>query len=338
MIYHMTCHIGVLAAVALITACSGNQEESQKRYEAHEYYRTTNTVIPANSEIISFPSSPLSSSEPDNTRLDSNPDRNAYFGDLHVHTTVSFDASAVGTTATPTDAYRYAQGEAIMHPSGFKVQLSQPLDFYAVTDHAIMLGLVNEAADTSTEFSQYELSQPYHDINESLDGGMLDLAKRNLIFNNFFSDVIANLLDGSFDNATINDVSKSAWIETVEAANAAYQPGQFTTFAAYEYTTSSGDKENLHRNVIFRGSDSLPAVPFSRLNSINPEGLWDWMDVLREQGIESLAIPHNSNGSNGAMLVVQLALRTYTPSGPGPGPPLLAFSEVSSCGSRLFWY
>jgi len=301
MIYHMTCHIGVLAAVALITACSGNQEESQKRYEAHEYYRTTNTVIPANSEIISFPSSPLSSSEPGNTRLDSNPDRNAYFGDLHVHTTLSFDASAFGTTATPTDAYRYAQGEAIMHPSGLEVQLSQPLDFYAVTDHAIMLGLVNEAADTSTEFSQYELSQPYHDINESLDGGMLDLAKRNLIFNNFFSDVIANLLDGSFDNATINNVSKSAWIETVEAANAAYQPGQFTTFAAYEYTASSEDKENLHRNVIFRGSDSLPAVPFSRLNSINPEGLWDWMDVLREQGIESLAIPHNSNGSNGAM-------------------------------------
>jgi hypothetical protein len=175
------------------------------------------------------------------------------------------------------------------------------LDFYAVTDHAIMLGLVNEAADTSTEFSQYELSESYHNINDSVDGGLFDMAKRNLIFNHFFSDVVANLLDGTFDNATVNKVSKSAWIETVEAANAAYQPGQFTTFAAYEYTSSSGDKQNLHRNVIFRGSDSLPAVPFSRLNSINPKGLWDWMDTLREQGIESLAIPHNSNGSNGAM-------------------------------------
>ncbi|MGB1907641.1 MAG: DUF3604 domain-containing protein, partial [Spongiibacter sp.] len=213
----------------------------------------------------------------------------------------SFDAAAFGTTATPADAYRYAQGEPIMHPGGFEVQLAQPLDFYAVTDHAIMLGLIREAADTSTKFSQYELSESYHNINESVDGGLFDMAKRDLIFNNFFSDVVANLLDGTFDNATVNNVGTSAWIETVEAANAAYQPGQFTTFAAYEYTTTSGDKENLHRNVIFRGTDRLPAVPFSRLNSINPEGLWDWMDTLRDQDIESLAIPHNSNGSNGAM-------------------------------------
>jgi len=297
MIYRVFYSTGVLAAIALISACSGDQATEQKRLEAHEYYRTTNTVIPADNEIISFPPLP----DTDSSRLESNPDRNAYFGDLHVHTTLSFDAAAFGTTATPEDAYRYAQGEAIMHPGGFEVQLAQPLDFYAVTDHAIMLGLVDEAADTSTEFSRYELSESYHNINESVDGGILDMNNRNLIFNNFFSDVVANLLDGTFDNATVNNVSKSAWIETVEAANAAYQPGQFTTFAAYEYTTSSGDKENLHRNVIFRSADRLPAVPFSRLNSINPEGLWDWMDTLRDQDIESLAIPHNSNGSNGAM-------------------------------------
>ena len=297
MSYRVFYSTGVLAAIALISACSGDQATEQKRLEAREYYRTTNTVIPAENEIISFPPLP----DTDSSRLESNPDRNAYFGDLHVHTTLSFDASAFGTTATPADAYRYAQGEAILHPGGFEVQLAQPLDFYAVTDHAIMLGLVNEAADTSTEFSQYELSESYHNINDSVDGGLFDMAERNLIFNHFFSDVVANLLDGTFDNATVNKVSKSAWIETMEAANAAYQPGQFTTFAAYEYTSSSGDKQNLHRNVIFRGSDSLPAVPFSRLNSINPEGLWDWMDNLRDQGIESLAIPHNSNGSNGAM-------------------------------------
>ena len=298
--YRVTYQIGALAAIALISGCSGDQAHEQRRNEAYQYYRTTDTVIPVDNEIISFPSPPLLS-EPGDSRPESNPDRNAYFGDLHVHTTLSFDAAAFGTTATPADAYRYAQGEAIMHPGGFELQLAQPLDFYAVTDHAIMLGLVSEAADTSTEFSKYELSESYHNINESVDGGLLDMNNRNLIFNNFFSDVVANLLDGTFDNATVNKVSTSAWIETVEAANAAYQPGQFTTFAAYEYTTTSGDKENLHRNVIFRGTDRLPAVPFSRLNSINPEGLWDWMDTLRDQDIESLAIPHNSNGSNGAM-------------------------------------
>tara|TARA_R110001599_G_scaffold65838_2_gene185827 strand:+ start:77421 stop:77663 length:243 start_codon:yes stop_codon:yes gene_type:complete len=66
-------------------------------------------------------------------------------------------------------------------------------------------------------------------------------------------------------------------------------------------TATRGDRGNLHRNVIFHDTDRLPAVPFSRFNAQNPEGLWDWMDKLRAQGIESLAIPHNANGSNGQM-------------------------------------
>ena len=174
--YRVTYQIGALAAIALISACSGDQAQEQRRNEAYQYYRTTNTVIPVDNEIISFPSPPLSS-EPSDSPPESNPDRNAYFGDLHVHTTLSFDSAAFGTTATPADAYRYAQGEAIMHPGGFEVQLAQPLDFYAVTDHAIMLGLISEAADTSTEFSKYELSESYHNINESVDGGLFDMAK-----------------------------------------------------------------------------------------------------------------------------------------------------------------
>ncbi|ARN72726.1 DUF3604 domain-containing protein [Oceanicoccus sagamiensis] len=294
MIYRITV---LAAAIALGSACSDQQSETQKREQADRYFRTTNTVIPASDKIIDFPPAPESAS----SQLASNPDRNAYFGDLHVHTTLSFDASSFGTTATPADAYRYAQGETIVHPGGFEVKLAQALDFYAVTDHAIMLGLINEAADTSTEFSRLALSQDYHNINDSLDSGLLELAKRNNIFNNFFTSVIAGLLDGTVEDKTINKVSQSAWIKTVAAANDAYKPGQFTTFAAYEYTSSDADRGNLHRNVIFRGTDRLPAVPFSRLNSINPEGLWDWMDGLRQQGIESLAIPHNSNGSNGAM-------------------------------------
>ena len=295
MLFRVIYSTAVLTVVALISACSGDQ--AQKRHEANQFLRTTNTVIPTDNEIISFPAPPEINADD----REFNADRNAYFGDLHVHTALSFDAAGFGTTATPADAYRYAQGEAIMHPSGFEVQLAQPLDFYAVTDHAMMLGLINEAADTNTAFSQYELSKSYHGINDSVDGGLFDIAKRNLIFNNFRSDVVANLLDGTFNSDVINSVSKSAWVETVDAANEAYRPGQFTTFAAYEYTSSTEELGNLHRNVVFRGTDKLPAVPFSRLNSINPEGLWNWMDGLREQGIESLAIPHNSNGSNGAM-------------------------------------
>ena len=288
----------LITAIALTTACS-DQAEQDKRAQAQEYYRTTNTLIPMNNDIITFPALAKSN----DNRPDSNVDRNAYFGDLHVHTTLSFDASAFGTTATPADAYRYAQGEAIMHPSGFEVQLAQPLDFYAVTDHGVFLGLINEAADTSTSISQYDFAKPYHDINESVDGGLLDLAKRSKVFSNFISDVVASLLGGTIDNAVVNNVSNSAWVQTVNAADQAYQPGTFTTFAAYEFTSSTSEREALHRNVIFRGTERLPAQPFSRFNSINPEGLWDWMDTLRQQEIESLAIPHNSNGSNGAMFM-----------------------------------
>ena len=69
-----------------------------------------------------------------------NEDRNLYFGDTHVHTKYSFDAYIFGTTATPDDAYNFAQGGAIKHPLGFDMQLSEPLDFYAVTDHGFFLG------------------------------------------------------------------------------------------------------------------------------------------------------------------------------------------------------
>lgn len=287
----------LIIAIILITACSRDTAEEERLAHAQKYYRTTNTVIPANDEIINFPTL----FESRDYRLAPDFDRKAYFGDLHVHTTLSFDASAFGTTATPADAYRYAQGEAIKHPSGFEVQLAQPLDFYAVTDHAVMLGLINEASDTSSSFSQFKVAASYHNINESVDGGLLDLARRGKIFNGFISGVVANLLDGTFGNDVVNNALRTGWSETIEAANTAYKPGVFTTFAGFEFSSSTEEREALHRNVIFRGAARLPAQPFSRLNSINPEGLWDWMDKLREQGIDSLAIPHNSNGSNGAM-------------------------------------
>ena len=295
----MIFRIALIAFCLMIAACSGDQAQEDKRAQAQAYYRTTNTIIPGSDEIIRFPALLA----PDPSRPKPNLDRKAYFGDLHVHTTLSFDASAFGTTASPADAYRYARGEAISHPSGFDVKLAQPLDFYAVTDHGIFLGLINDAEDTSTAFSQYELAKEYHNINESVDGGLLDLAKRSKIFGNFISDVVAGLLDGTIDNSVVNKVSTSAWSKTVEAADEAYVPGTFTTFAGYEFTSSTAEREALHRNVIFRGTERLPALPFTRFNSINPEGLWDWMDKLRDQEIESLAIPHNSNGSNGAMFM-----------------------------------
>ncbi|MEL0208534.1 MAG: DUF3604 domain-containing protein, partial [Gammaproteobacteria bacterium] len=103
-----------------------------------------------------------------------------------------------------------------------------------------------------------------------------------------------------------DSVSRRAWADTVAAAQRHNDPGNFTTFIAYEYTASTTDMGNLHRNVVFRGnSNRIPSVPYSRANSNDPEGLWQWMDRLREDGIESIAIPHNSNGSDGFMFALK---------------------------------
>jgi hypothetical protein len=107
--------------------------------------------------------------------------------------------------------------------------------------------------------------------------------------------------DGTRSQDMVHDITRDTWKDTVAAAEQYNKPGEFTTFVAYEYTTSSADRGNLHRNVIFRDADKLPVVPFSRVHSRNPEDLWDWMDGLRDEGIELLAIPHNSNGPNGQM-------------------------------------
>jgi hypothetical protein len=236
---------------------------------------------------------------PDPGRL--NPDRNAYFGDLHVHTSYSFDAFAFGTLATPHDAYRYATGEAIRHPGGFDVQLDSPLDFYAVTDHAMFLGVARDGADTSTELSKAGFMEAIHNLNASDNMGRDSIPQRMKAFRPFIAALGKAFTDDEIDPKLIRQTMQSAWTDTIKAADDFYKPGMFTTFAAYEYTISGRNLGSLHRNVIFRDTDDLPSLPFSRLNSANPEDLWSWMDTQRQEGVESLAIPHNANGSGGQM-------------------------------------
>jgi hypothetical protein len=236
-----------------------------------------------------------------NANPKSNAERNAYFGDLHVHTNYSFDAFAFGTVASPYDAYRFAKGQAIKHPAGFDVQLRAPLDFYAVTDHAMFLGAVKAAADTTSTFSKFGHVQGLHNLNAPENQNFESLPQRVTAFSTFLPDTLAKVADGSIDPDLVDQIAKDAWTDTIRAAEAFNDPGNFTTLVAYEFTSSTDDRGNLHRNVIFQAADRLPAMPFSRFHSQNPEGLWDWMDGLRQNGIEALAIPHNSNGSNGQM-------------------------------------
>ena len=262
---------------------------------------STSKVFETETELLIREQQPSSATNSKPTETPA--ERKAYFGDLHVHTTYSLDAYAFGTVATPYDAYRFAKGEAIANPAGFKMQLSRPMDFYAVTDHGMFLGVVKAAAETTTEFSKNEFSEPYHDLNapENMGADLFSILKRFRTFGPFLPSAVEDIASGELDRNAVLGVVRSAWRDTIDAADQFNDPGNFTTFAAYEYTTFSADMGNLHRNVVFEGTDQLPREPFSRTHSANPEDLWQWMDELRAKGVESLAIPHNSNGSNGQM-------------------------------------
>lgn len=217
-----------------------------------------------------------------------NPDRNAYFGDLHVHTMLSFDAYIFNVRATPDDAYRFAKGETIGHANGMNIRLSGgPLDFTAVTDHSEYMGAMREANDPSRPLSKHPLAA---------DLFSPDPAK----ITNAFNKVVALSHDGKMPKEfSAPDVAGRAWHEVQEAAARNNDPGRFTTFVAYEYT-SAPDGRNLHRNVIFRTA-KVPELPYTALVSADPENLWKTMDQWRTKGIDVLAIPHNSNGSDGLM-------------------------------------
>lgn len=280
-----TKEIASIAVVVLLTACGGNDDAPDQIQAAaglnQQVFATDHSII--------------------DRRVVANPDRNAYFGDLHVHTTYSFDAYAFGTLATPDDAYRFARGEAIKHPAGFDMQLAEPLDFYGVTDHAMFMGVAPVAADPTGELSKYPFTEVVHNLNAPDNMDRWSLPSRIGSFTGLLQGLIPGITSGEIDPEETLSITRRAWADTVRSADQFNDPGRFTTFVAYEYTTSSEDRGNLHRNVVFKDSDRVPEIPFSRVHSANPEDLWSWMDTLREAGVESMAIPHNSNGSNGQM-------------------------------------
>ena len=262
--------IGLLLLSLVVTACSDNS--------------TTSSEEPQLS----------SSSAPETTSVlpsGYNTERNAYFGDLHVHTMYSFDAFIFGTTSSPDDAYEFAKGGTLTHPAGFDMSLDTPLDFYGVSDHAFYLGVLRQMADPSTEISKHPAAAGMSTLGGSDDRGSK------------FRAILAFMGSGRGEEINDPSIRKEAWDDIVASANRHNDPGNFTAFVAYEYTASTTDSGNLHRNVIFR-DDIAPELPFSRLDSSNPEDLWAWMDNNRANGIESLAIPHNSNGSNGSMFML----------------------------------
>ncbi len=233
---------------------------------------------------------------PAEQRVEKNPDRNAYFGEEHIHTSWSVDAWLMGNRLTgPDDALKYAQGQTIKHPLGYDIKIETPMDFMGVTDHSEYVGVTKEANTQGSALSKLPAAQPLI-LKDPNDQAALQTA-----FNYLLSLASAPPVKAFMSP----EVAGSIWAENVKIADQNNHPGKFTAFCSYEYTSQSNNI-NLHRNIFFRDCARVPAMPFSALDSWHPEDLWKWMDAQRKAGNELLAISHNANLSSGWMYPVDM--------------------------------
>lgn len=221
-----------------------------------------------------------------------------FFGDTHLHTSFSMDAGAFGARIGPREAYRFARGEEITASSGQRVKLSRPLDFLVVADHSDGMGFFPLVVDGDPRIMEDPQGRRWNEMLRSGKGAEAAL------------EIIQSFSQGTLSREILpvpgTPAYRSAWQETIDAAEQANDPGRFTAFIGYEWTSNtSGD--NLHRNVIFRDSGDKasrvePYTTLKPLGSDNPVDLWKWMAAYEDStGGDVLAIPHNGNLSNGRM-------------------------------------
>ena len=222
--------------------------------------------------------------------IESNPLKEAYFGEQHLHTSYSLDAYLGGTRLRPADAYRFAKGEQV-EVNGQNYRISKPLDWAAVTDHAEYLGEM---------YSTWTPGAPGYDDPLLVElRGLTKIEDRQQWFQKY---VIENNRGATPRHPPFYagpETLKGAWQVTVDAAQEHYVPGKFTTIIAYEWSGAPGGG-NLHRNVFFRDAN-VPDAPMSYVDINREDGLWDWMAELEAKGMKVLAIPHNSNASKTMM-------------------------------------
>jgi len=224
-----------------------------------------------------------------------------YFGDTHLHTAFSMDAGAFGARLDPRAAYRFARGEQVSSSSGQPVKLARPLDFLVVSDHSDNMGFFPDLFAGKPEMLADPTGRKWYDMIQAGKGAEAAL------------EIIVAFSHGKFPPDLMyfpgTRAYRGAWQKTIDAAEEYNEPGRFTAFIGYEWTSNTGGN-NLHRNVIFRddGSKASQVEPFTVYpphGSDDPEDLWKWMDAYEKKtGGSVLAIAHNGNLSNGEMFPV----------------------------------
>jgi hypothetical protein len=214
------------------------------------------------------------------------------WGDTHLHTAISVDAGAAGCRIGPEEAYRFARGEEIVTSTGQRTKLSRPLDFLVVSDHSEMYGLMPQLLKGDPDILSTPKGREWFDlIRGGSDGAFKAITE-------IVQAVAAKEAPIQNPQAIL-----SAWQLNNAAAEKYNEPGHFTAFIGFEWT-SLPNGNNLHRCVVFRdGADKANrTLPYSQYDSPKPEDLWKYMAAYeKETGGQVLAIPHNGNVSGGLM-------------------------------------
>ena len=241
---------------------------------------------------------------------------NLYWGDTHLHTSYSFDAFMNGNkTADPDTAYRWAKGQPVIHPyNRARVQLARPLDFLVVADHAELMGVIRAVHLEKIPLPDVGIWAGIKRwvsvkvLNSKLEDGtagelfldLLPISQANP-GGDPVQDPNNSMPTGAFGDT--RGMEKITWHEIVDAAEKHNEPGKFTSFIGWEWS-SIPTGANLHR-VVFSpsgGDISKKYLPYGSDDSQYPEDLWAWLErTSKETGAEFLAIPHNSNISKGYM-------------------------------------
>lgn len=221
-----------------------------------------------------------------------------FFGDTHLHTSVSFDAGAFGARLGPRDAYRFARGEEVTASSGQQAKLSRPLDFLVVADHSDNMGFFPKLLAGDPSVLANPDGKQWYNLMQSGKGAEAAI------------DIITSFSDGTYPKELLSvpgtKTYGDTWKDMIAAAEEANEPGRFTAFIGYEWTSNTNGY-NLHRNVIYRNDGTYarqvePMVTLKPMGSDNPRDLWKWMEAYEAKtGGDVLAIAHNGNLSNGIM-------------------------------------